>query len=218
MMSTIDQLLTGDRTRADAVRPHVLERPTRTSQDELAEQAGVLRNATRFLSEDVADVHDRVLEIQLDGRTDEAAKRAVTDLLNELAEMGFAWRDIARLVGVTVPAVRKWRQGEPASGPNRRAVARLLAFVDVLRADHLVQDVPSWMEIPLAGSAIAGLDVYAAGHTNLLLLHAAGHLTSEEVLDQFKPSWRDESDDRFEIVTAADGASLVRLRQPEQGE
>jgi hypothetical protein len=217
-MTTIDQLLTGDRTRADAVRPQVLDRPTRTSQDELVEQAGELRSATRFLSEDVADVHDRALEIQLDGRTDEAAKRAVPDLLNELAEMGFAWRDIARLVGVTVPALRKWRQGEPASGLNRGAVARLLAFVDVLRADHLVQDVPSWMEIPLAGSAIAGLDVYAAGRAKLLLLHAAGHLTSEQVLDQFNPLWRDESDDRFEIVTAADGAPLVRLRQLEQGE
>lgn len=217
-MSTIDQLLTGDRTRADAVRPNVLERPTRTSQDELAEQAGVLRNTTRFLSEDVADVHERALEIQLDGRADQAAKRAVPDLLHELAEMGFAWRDIARLVGVTVPAVRKWRQGEPASGANRRAVARLLAFVDVLRADHLVQDVPSWMEIPLAASAITGLDIYAAGRAKLLLLHAAGHLTSEQLLDRFSPSWRDEVDERFEIVTTADGAPLVRLRQPEQGE
>ncbi|MCA1703935.1 MAG: hypothetical protein LC808_11975 [Actinobacteria bacterium] len=215
-MSSIDQLLTGDRTRADAVLPRVLERPTRTSQDELAEQAGVLRNATRFLAKDVADVHDRALDVQLAARTDEAAKRAVPDLLHELAEMGFAWRDIARLVGVTVPAVRKWRQGETASGGNRRAVAQLLAFVDVLRAAHLVQDVPSWMDIPLAASTITGLDLYAAGGAKLLLLQAAGHLTSEQVLDQLNPLWRDDLDGRFEIVTASDGDPLVRLHQPEQ--
>lgn len=214
-MSDVHELLTGDRTRSDAVMPRVLDSPTRTSQDEIAERAGYLRNLTKGLSDEFADVHNRAVEIQLEARTDEAAKRSVSDLLGELAALGFAWRDIARLVGVTVPAVRKWRNGEPATGTNRRAVAQLLAFVDVLRSDHLVQDPPSWMEMPLAGSGANGLDLYAAGHCKLLLVHAAGHLGSEELLDRVDPTWRAALDDRFEIATASDGEVMIRLRPVE---
>lgn len=211
-MSTIDRLWTDDRTRADSLVATVVEQPTKTTQDELAERAGHLRGATRFLLEDVAEVHDEAMEIQLEARTDEAAKRSVADLLTELADLGFAWRDIAQLVGVTVPAVRKWRQGEPATGVHRRAVARLLAFADVLKSDHLVSEVSSWMEIPLAGSSTTGIDVYSQGGANPLLLHAAGHLSSEELLDTIDPNWRDALDDRFEVVPGDDGEPIIRMR------
>jgi len=211
-MSTIGRPWSEDRTRTNAVLDSPVESPTRTTQDELAERAGHLRGATRFLLDDVADVHDEAIDIQMEARTDEAAKRSVADLLNELAELGFAWRDIARLVGVTVPAVRKWRQGEAATGAHRRAVARLLAFVDVLRSEHLVNEVSSWMEIPLAGSRRTGVDLYCDGHEKQLLLHAAGHLSSEELLDCVEPDWRDQLDDRFEIATASDGDPFIRLR------
>ncbi|MGD9792196.1 MAG: hypothetical protein AB7V43_01840 [Acidimicrobiia bacterium] len=215
-MSTVDRLLAVEGTRADALRVPELERPTRTSHDELAERAGFLRGATRHLLDDVADVHDRTIEIQLESRTDEAAKRSVQDLLDELADLGFAWRQIAQLVGVTVPAVRKWRQGDPASGSHRRDVARLLAFVDVLRSDHLVQDVPSWMEVPLAGSSITAVDVYSHGGARPLLLVAAGHLPTETMLDSFSPSWRDTRSDRFEIAAGSDGQPVIRVLGPEQ--
>lgn len=35
----------------------------------------------------------------------------MASMLSDLAELGFAWRDIARLVKVSVPAVQKWRKG-----------------------------------------------------------------------------------------------------------
>jgi hypothetical protein len=211
-MSTNDDLLTGDRTFAESVSRSQIAQPTRTSQDELAAEAGLLRTRARFITQDVTDTHHHALGAQLEARTDEAAKRSVGDLLNELAEVGFAWRDIARLVGVTVPAVRKWRNGELATGPHRRAVARLLAFVDVLRSDHLVQDVPSWLEMPLSTSTTTGLDVYAMARGDLLLAHAAEHLSSEDVLDNINPSWREEIDQRFEIFTAEDGEQAIRPR------
>lgn len=213
-MSAIDRLLTGDRTRADAVVPTTIERPTRTSQDELAERAGLLRGVARLLADDVAEVHGQALDIQLNARTDEAGKRSVPDLLDELAGLGFAWRDIARLVGVSVPAIRKWRQGGAVTGPHRRAVARLLAFVDVLRSDHLVQEVPSWMEIPIAGSSLTGIDLYSLGGANILLLHAAGHVGSEDLLDRVSPDWRDQRDEQFEIVGGSDGEPVIRGREP----
>ena len=113
---TNTQLLTGDRTRAESVVSPAVDRPTRTSQDELAEHAGYLHSVTRVLSDGAAGFHHRTIEMQLRSRTEEAAKRSAPDLLNELADLGIAWRDIARMVGVTVPAVRKWRQGETATG------------------------------------------------------------------------------------------------------
>ena len=208
-------LLAGDRTRAESVISPVLDRPTRTSQDDIAERAGFVRSIARGLSNDAAQLHDRTIEIQLRSRSEEAAKRAATDLLAELADLGLAWRDIARMVGVTVPAVRKWRQGDLPSGAHRKAIARLLAFIDVLRSEHLVADVPSWLEMPLADSAVSGLDVYEAGLVEALVMHAAGHLDAENLLDQFDPEWREAVDTQFEINVAADGLPAIRLRATE---
>lgn len=212
-MSITDELLEGDRTHSDAaVIPHVFDRPTRISQDELAEIVGAVRSIARQISEEVSGYHHRALDAVLTARTDEAAKRAVPDLLAELADLGLSWRDIARLVGVTVPAIRKWRNGEPATGVNRRAVAKLLAFVDILQSDHLVQEPASWLEMPMGPSSITGLDIYAAGRCDLLIAHAESHLTSEQLLDEFDSGWRNSIDDRFEIFTAQDGEAAIRLR------
>ena len=209
------ELLTGDRTRAESVVAPFLNRPTRTSQDELAERVGSIRSMTRVLSDDAADLHRRTIEIQLRSRSEEAAKRAAPDVLNELADRGFAWRDIARMVGVTVPAVRKWRHGDPPTGSHRKAIASLLAFIDVLRSDHFIDDVPSWLEIPLLDSSVTGIDVYAAGLVVPLIMHGAGHIVAEQLLDQFDPAWRDAIDSRFEIITGADGQAAIRLRGAE---
>lgn len=211
MSDVTDRLLAGDRTRSESVSNRVIERPTRTSLDDLVDEAGHLRNRSRLLNDDIADVHSYALDVQLKARTDEAAKRSVVDLLAELADLGLSWRDIARLVGVSVPALRKWRQGEPASGHNRRSVAQLLAFIDVLRSDHLVQDVASWLEMPLADSHVTGLEVYALGRHDLLITHAAGHVSSEEVLDQLDPNWRINRDTTFEVFTADDGQPAIRV-------
>jgi hypothetical protein len=212
-VSTIDELLTGDRTEADVLRP-VLPEPTRTTQ-ELVERASRLRDSTRLLSEDVAEVHDSALHLQLSARTDEAAKRSVIELLDELADLGIAWRDIARMVGVSVPALRKWRHGEPATGEHRRGVARLVAFVGVLNSDHLIQDVASWMEIPIGESHVTGIDLYAVGRASDLLLYAASRIGSDDLLDTFDPGWRTKIDHRFEIVAGGDGEPLVRMRPSE---
>jgi hypothetical protein len=208
------ELLTGDRTRAESVVSPVLDRPTRTSQDqdELAKRVGHLRAVTRVISEDAAGLHQRTIETQLRSRSEEAAKRSALDLLNELGDAGLAWRDIARMVGVTVPAVRKWRQGDQPTGRHRKAIARLLAFIDVLRSEHLILDVSSWLEMPLGASSATGIDAYAAGLIEALVMHAAGHTSAEQVLDQLDPAWRHAAVSRFEIFTAADGQAAIKMR------
>lgn len=212
---TNTELLTGDRTASASGYMPQLERPTRTSQDELADRVGFVHRAVLGLSRDTADVLRRVIRVQLDDRSVQLAKGSVPDLLDELADAGFAWRDIARLVGVTVPAVRKWRQGEPTTGAHRKAIAQLAAFINLVREEHLVVDVPSWLEMPLADSAVNGLDVYADGHFEMLLMYAANHLNAYELLDQVDPKWRDKVDNRFEVFTATDGQMAIRLSAAE---
>lgn len=215
-MTNIDEILLGDRTAIGTVKLPRLDPPTRTSQDEIAERVGHLRTQARAVGADVAELHDRALERQLEANTDHAVKRSVSTLLDQVAGRGFAWRDIAALVGVSVPAIRKWRLGGDVTGANRRAVAALVAFAELLQDDHLVQDVASWMEVPVGRSRITPIDLYAAGHAKLLLQYAAEHIDAEGLLDRTMPSWRDSPENGFEVTIGSDGEPIIRVKVPDQ--
>ena len=134
-------VLTSDATLITGTLTTSPEQVTRTRTiDEVVAEVGHLRSRTRLLGEDVAETDREVGEVyrealaeQLDVKARMTAKRSVADMLGELADAGFSWRDIARLAGVSVPAVRRWRLGEAATGANRLAVARIVAFVEMLR-------------------------------------------------------------------------------------
>lgn len=211
MTQSTNQLL-AEATSTSSVAAPSIQQPTRLSPDVMANQAGALRTDVDRLSNNMAEIHSESLQIQVEARTDEAAKRSPADLLAELSEMGFSWTHIARLVGVSIPAIRKWRQGESLSGENRRSVARVVALVGVLEKDHIINDVPSWLEMPLAGSRFTGLDVVEHGHMADLLEFAANHISGSDLLDSAVPSWRSDRDERFEVVEAGDGERAIRLR------
>ena len=192
--------------------PRILERTQLSDVDILANEAGALRSDIGLLSEDVAQVHGDSLQLQLESRADAAAKRSPLDLLNELADKGFSWTSVARVVGVSIPAVRKWRNGSPLSGENRRNLAQLVAFVNVLKEDCLIQDGASWLDMPLAESSFTGIDVLAAGQAPELMQFAAGHIRNRDLLDSAIPAWRDTLDDRFEVYEAPDGELAIRVR------
>ncbi len=211
-------LITADRTRTSLTT----EAPTQVSRtrtiDELVEDAGHLRNVTCLLGDDVAEagrqvseVHHQAFQAQLNTKARDMAKRPATEMLEELARRGFAWRDIARLVGVSVPAVRRWRQGESPTGPHLLAIARLLAFTEILRVDHLVSDVAGWLEMPLVPEApLTGIDMAADGRFVDLLDLTTGHATPEAVLDRWQPGWRERIFSEFEVFEAADGELGLR--------
>ena len=161
--------LTAEPTSVASVSPRRIAQPTRLSPgvmtytDVIANEAGALRQSAGMLSRDVARLHGDSLRIQLRARTDEAAKRAPADLLAELGALGFSWTAVARVLGVSIPAVRKWRSGAMASGTNRRKIAEFTALVGVLERDHMIADVASWLEVPLAESSFTGIDVLEAG-------------------------------------------------------
>lgn len=215
-MTDTQQIAITAPTSASSVMTPRIDQPTRLSPDVLATRAGALRSDVSVLSEEVEQVHDMSLLIQLEARTDEEAKRLPVDLLADLSQLGFAWTSLARLVGVSIPAIRKWRQGGAVTGVNRRRLARLLALVGLLESDHLVTDVVSWLDIPLAGSGFTGVDVLVTGHESNLMLYAAHHITGSQLLDRAVPDWRDTSDSRFEVFRAGDGAFAIRIRDGDE--
>ena len=105
-----------------------------------------------------------------------------------------------------MPAVRRWRLGEAATGTNRLAVARIVALVEMLRDDHLVSDVASWMEVPLVSAApVTAIDLAAAGLFQEVIEIAANHSTGEDVLDRAQPGWRERYRSDYEVFEAPDG-------------
>ncbi len=64
--------------------------------------------------------------------------------VEQLADHGFAWRDIARVVGVKAcPQFTKWRKGAGVTGENRLNIARLLPLRHT-RTDSSASPPPGW--------------------------------------------------------------------------
>src|ERR1700683_1281482 len=97
------ETLTTDQTRTSVVETAAPVAPSRTRTiEDIVEQAGYLRNVTRVIGNDVGELHRQAFEVQLNTRSNDLAKRRLpTDMLNELADDGFAWRDIARMIDVS---------------------------------------------------------------------------------------------------------------------
>src|SRR3954466_1283052 len=72
-----------------------------------------LRDRVGSLDRNVTDGYRAARRRQLDERTTVIAQRDPRELLDELASgWGLSWALIAKLVGVSSAAVRKWRRGE----------------------------------------------------------------------------------------------------------
>jgi len=198
-----------------------VESPTRTIAD-LVDQAGLLKNRTRILVADSNEVHQSTEDLHIDFLSRlhrtlslERTKESLSGLLDELSDLGFSWREIARVSGVSVPAVRKWRNGEPATGENRKRVSMVAALCELARNQYLIDDVASWMEAPLhPGAPVTVLDLVADDRFDLALQLASEQGTDpERVLDQFDPEWRERYTSSVEVFTAPDGLPGVRLTE-----
>jgi transcriptional regulator with XRE-family HTH domain len=183
---------------------------TRTAA-KLTEDIGFRRQRARVLNEEFDDLHQRSLFAEWRAVTADRGRASMTEMLAELAELGFAWRDIARLIGVSVPAVQKWRRGEGATGESRRKTASLLAVCDLIAEHYEVRDIASWFEMPLAGEApVTPIDLYVEERTDLVFDYASGHADPEQVLSDFDPQWRERYRSDFEVFRAGDGQLSIR--------
>lgn len=188
--------------------------------EQLVSEIGWNRRRADLLAEDSTQLqveyqrlHGEGLQHLLRVRTAEQSKRDVQSLLAELGESGFAWSDIARIVGVSVPALRKWRQGDSPSGENRRRVAELVAVCHlVAERSPMISDAAGWLETALSPeSATSGIDLLIKQRCDLLLEYADG-ADPEDILDAFEPGWRDGDANEIEVFVATDGMPALRPR------
>lgn len=148
----------------------------------------------------------------------QAAKDA-PELLGDLAEYGMAWRDVAKVVGVSVPAIQKWRRGAGMTGDNRLRLAGVVALLECLEHRMAINSPVSWLEMPVVDDvAVTAMDMLASGRFDLVLELAADNSSlvhdRVRVLEEFDPEWRETRvDDTFEVFEASDGLMSIRVRE-----
>lgn len=186
---------------------------TRLMAAGLTTEIGGNWSAVSTLNEDYTTLHKRIHDVEWRTVAAERGKASVTSMLGELADLGFAWRDIAQMVGVSVPAVQKWRKGEKASGDSRARLASLLAACDLIASHYMVDEIASWFEMPLSPSApVTPITLYAANRADLVFEFASGHSDPEVLLTEFDPEWRERYRSDFEVFEAGDGSRSIRMK------
>jgi transcriptional regulator with XRE-family HTH domain len=200
-------------TAGTSVARALVPAATRTAAALLTEDADDIRHRIETLSVDAGDAHQRVYQHEWSVLTQQRKAQNPLELLNELAEEGFAWRDIARLVGVSVPAVQKWRKGDRLSGDNRHKLASLLAARDFIASHYYVDDIASWFEMRIIdGAPVTPIDLWTTGQQILFFEYVTRHLTPEETMNEFDPEWRERYRSDFETFRDSDGNLGLRMR------
>jgi hypothetical protein len=183
---------------------------TQTSYYELSGKAALMRSQMSFLASDVTAVHRDLGRRSLDEAAQALQGLAVTDLLSRLSNLGFSWRDIARMSQVSVPAVQKWRKGEPTTGANRKRLALLNALFEQISDIHLTVDPAAWAEMPIVtGCPLTRIDLIAGSREDLALELVSTHISPEDALTEFEPNWREKYRSDFKVVRASDGVLSI---------
>jgi transcriptional regulator with XRE-family HTH domain len=174
------------------------------------QELGYRRKVARASLEDAEEQHQEGYFNEWALRTGQRGKTAPAELLRQLGDLGFAWRDVARLLGVSVQALQKWRRGESVTGIRRRQIASLLAACDLIREHDGIEEVASWFEMPLNDSPITPFDLWIGGRYDLVFEAASDQVDEESILTAFDPQWRERYASNFEVFRAADGKLALR--------
>lgn len=152
---------------------------------------------------------------RLETWTDKLAGTPALDLLAELHDrFGLEWRRIAQLLGVSVPALNKWRSGGGLAPETDVSLRRLVAFIELL-ADGGIGDVASWLaSAPIGDLPLTRGDVYRAGGSVDLLASLHEPKLGEVLFDRWLPRWRELRPSRLfhpKVAFDDDGTVLVTL-------
>ncbi len=180
----------------------------------LIPQVSTLRYRVDTTRDEVVSLDRTVFQLDLRERAAAWERQSTFSLLETLQRRwGLAWSMIAKMLGVTVPALRRWRRGEASSPAHRAALAQLGALMEMLEEHFMIEDPASWLEIPLASTVTTLADVYAIGRLDLVLEYAGRRITTPEaVLAQLDPDWRVTMRREFEVFVAPDGGTAIRRR------
>lgn len=178
---------------------------------ELTEETGYTRNVARAVSGKAEELHGKSQIQTWRILTAELSKRPALELLEALSDYGFSWRHIAQMVGVSVPAIRKWRKGQRVSPDSHRELAAVKAIVQMVQENYLVPEVASWFEMPiLKGVSVTPVDLFSADQPDLVFEHARGQVDPEEILTKLDPNWRETYASAFEVFEASDGNYSIK--------
>jgi hypothetical protein len=191
---------------------------TRTAQTVepawLVAETAELRDGLDATTSEATQLHHTAEELQLAQATRQLEASTAVDLLDALAdEMLFPWSLLARVVGVSPTAVRKWRRGENVTPGHHHRLAEFVAFCRTLQhRDPRIENVPRWFEMPVdARSDVTRLDLFLAGARTGLLDLAAARRTGEDLLDEEAQGWRERAATtrRFGVIVHEDGTTSL---------
>ena len=145
----------------------------------------------------------------------ELADMKTPDLLHELASTyGMSWIDLSALVGVTIPAIRKWRFGGATNRDNEERLRTLVAFLKAIAIIRNTPDPVNWLDERLVpGFAVTIQDLYSTDTIPTLLRYANGDFASAaDLLNEVRPNWR--SEDRTEFDVSDINGQRVLVKRP----
>lgn len=174
--------------------------------DRLTRRTAGLRDEVSLAAQDTEALHLEVVNMSLGDRAARMTLgRSLASMLEELADAGMSWAEIAAVAEVTPAAVRKWRRGGDAAGTKRMAVAQLLALLEML-GELLVAEPAAYLISPVVPeTTVTVLDVFRAGRHDLVLDLACQRKPATAVLDEFEPAWRTKAARRFAVQAGEDG-------------
>jgi transcriptional regulator with XRE-family HTH domain len=144
----------------------------------------------------------------LDATTAVYAQSPPQNVVRRLTDLGVNQLVVARALGVTPTAVRKWRRGESAKPEHRAGLARFAAMHSLLTETGL-HDPGGWLEIPISSaSTLTPLDLFSTGRADIVVLLGARLMEPQEALDAYDPAWREAYpiDPDYEVVVLSDGS------------
>jgi hypothetical protein len=197
----------------DLKLPPLLRPEAQTAAVVITEDLGYLRHRAAALQQEIDETHRRGHIAEWATRAVQRGRSSPVEMLEELGDLGFAWRDVARMIGVTVQAIQKWRRGARTTGEHRMRIAGLLAACDLVTEDYEIHEVASWFEMPiLDGTPLTPIELWEARRPDLVFAYASGHSDAEQTLTNWDPEWRERYRSDFEVFRAEDGQLSIRLK------
>ena len=142
------------------------------------------------------------------------SQRSPEDMLTSLWNSGLSWRDIARILKVSVAAVQKWRSGEKMTAKNFARLRDFIAAYDLIAAHRPGVDIATWLDVPILSDVpITPQHLWSDSDHETFFEFALGDLKPEDALDALDPEWRRRyREDGFEFFVGSDGAVGVRMK------
>jgi hypothetical protein len=178
------------------------------------QDAYVVRRSASSKHDDAVDDHKSKYLDEWQRRAKQQSEKPPAAMLESLWASGPSWRDIARLLKVSVPAIQKWRAGEKMSTKNFAHLRDFMAAYDTIAANKPEIDVAGWLDVPILSDVpVTPQSLWTDGNPSLFFEYALGEMEPERALDHFDPDWRNRyREDGFETFVGDDGNLGIRVK------